>query len=65
MESVDQGNGQGRWKSRVVLRALDSIKRDQVFKSLKKANQEISISKKLASLNASPIVDKATDELEA
>ena len=52
------------WKSKAVLQALDSVRRDDIFKSLRKANAENSIAKRFASLTAKPLDKKSLQEME-
>lgn len=46
----------GKWRSRAVLKALDGVKRGELFNNLRNANESNTISRRMAVLNGSPNV---------
>ena len=46
----------GRWRSKAILKALDNVKRAEVFENLRKANESVTMTQKMAILNATPNV---------
>ena len=45
-----------RWRSKAVLKAMDGVKRAEMFENLRRANNEISVAKKLQILHSTPQV---------
>ena len=57
IESPDKRHiSPGKWKSKAILNALEGIKRTEMFANLRQANNQNTITKKMAILNGSPNV---------
>ena len=46
----------GQWRSKAILKALEGVKRDEIFMNLRRANNSNTVSQKFAVLNAAPNV---------
>ena len=49
----------GKWKDEAMLKALDNIKRDEIFKALRHANNQTLTKNKVAMVTQSPIGKRA------
>ena len=59
IQSNRQIQSKGKWKDEAMLKALDNIKRDEIFKALRQANSQTQTKNKLAMLMQSPIGKRA------
>ena len=48
-----------RWRSKAVLKAMDGVKRAEMFENLRKAHAQVSVAKKMHILNATPNVHQS------
>ena len=59
MQLNQETKSKGKWKDQAMLKALDNIKRDEIFKALRHANNQVLTKNKVAMLTQSPIGKRA------
>ena len=59
MHLNQETKSKGKWKDQAMLKALDNIKRDEIFKALRHANNQVLTKNKVAMLTQSPIGKRA------